>query len=70
LASNPTFDAKFSIGDHADPRDDPVMLKAKAERCRRLAAGISDRQASEVLKGMARSYEEAADRLNGAKLAG
>jgi hypothetical protein len=70
LASDPTYNAKFSIGDHADPCDDPVILKAKAERCRRLAAGISDWQASDVLKGMARTYEEAVDRLNGAKLAG
>jgi hypothetical protein len=68
LASDPTHDAKFSIGEYADPCDDPIVLKAKAERCRRLAAGISDRQASDVLKGMARSYEEAADRLNGANL--
>ncbi|NJC06191.1 hypothetical protein GGQ97_001984 [Sphingomonas kaistensis] len=39
------------------------MLQSKADRCRRLAAGISDRQAADVLKGMAQSYQEAADRL-------
>ncbi len=54
----------FSIGSAADPCEDAGALKAKAERCRRLAAGISDKQASEVLKGMAYSYEEAAHRLN------
>nr|WP_314445040.1 hypothetical protein [uncultured Sphingomonas sp.] len=40
-------------------------MRVKAERCRRLAAGISDKQTSEVLKGMAQSYLEAADRLDG-----
>lgn len=39
------------------------MLIHKAARCRRLAAGISDEQASEVLTGMARKYQDAADRL-------
>jgi len=32
-------------------------LARKAERCRRLAAGISDRQAAEVLRAMAVQYE-------------
>jgi len=35
-------------------------LASKAERCRRLAAGISDRQAADVLRGMAAQYEESA----------
>lgn len=65
LATDPTREKNFSIGDLPDPCEDSGSLKAKAERCRRLAAGISDRQASEVLKGMARSYQDAADRLNG-----
>lgn len=64
MASDPTREMNFSIGSAADPCEDAGALKAKAERCRRLAAGISDKQASEVLKGMAFSYEEAAHRLN------
>lgn len=64
MASDPKIG--FNIrGDLPDPCEDGKSLTAKAERCRRLAAGISDTQASEVLKGMARSYQEAADRLNG-----
>lgn len=64
MASDPTSEKNFSIDDQANPCMDGGALKAKAERCRRLAAGISDKQASDVLKGMARSYEEAADRLS------
>jgi hypothetical protein len=67
LASDPSFETKFSIIDLPDPCEDVGALKAKAERCRRLAAGISDKQASEVLKGMARSYQDAADRLDSEK---
>ncbi|CAA9522641.1 MAG: hypothetical protein AVDCRST_MAG31-1699 [uncultured Sphingomonas sp.] len=33
-------------------------LRTKAERCRRLAAGINDPQASEILRTMAREYEQ------------
>ncbi len=40
-------------------------LNEKAERCRRLAAGISDRQAADVLRKMATNYEESAARLSG-----
>ena len=40
-------------------------LSDKAERCRRLAAGISDRQAADVLRGMALQYEENAARKIG-----
>jgi hypothetical protein len=69
LASDPTLEAKFSISELPDPCEDAGSLKTKAERCRRLAAGISDRQASEVLKGMARSYQDAADRLDVVKRA-
>jgi hypothetical protein len=64
LASDPSLESKFSITSPPDPCEDAGALKVKAERCRRLAAGISDAQASDVLKGMARSYEEAADRLD------
>jgi hypothetical protein len=67
LATDPTSEANFSISDLPDPCEDSGSLKAKAERCRRLAAGISDKQASDVLKGMARTYQEAADRLTAAK---
>jgi hypothetical protein len=44
---------------------DPKLseLTGKAERCRRLAAGISDRQASEVLRSMADNYERSAAQL-------
>ena len=37
-------------------------LIVKVQRCRRLAAGISDRQAADVLRGMATQYEENATR--------
>jgi hypothetical protein len=63
LATDPTRELKLSIGDHPNPCEDPTMLHAKAERCRRLAAGISDKQASEVLNGMAQGYQDAANRL-------
>ena len=39
-------------------------LAGKAEQCRRLAAGISDRQAAEVLRSMANTYERSAERLS------
>ena len=38
-------------------------MAAKAQRCRRLAAGISDRQASEVLRTMAENYDRSAAEL-------
>jgi hypothetical protein len=63
LASDPTIETIFSIGDQPTPVPNCSALQEKAERCRRLAAGISDRQAAEVLNGMARSYQEAAQRL-------
>lgn len=65
LATDPNFETNFAIGPAVDPCDDPALLLQKAERCRRLAAGISDKQAAEVLKGMAQSYIDAADRLAG-----
>ena len=43
---------------------DAATLATKAERCRRLAAGISDKQASEVLRSMAENYERSAARMN------
>ncbi len=63
MASDPSSEKSFGIPFQLDPCEDSGVLKAKAERCRRLAAGISDKQASDVLKGMAHGYEEAADRL-------
>ena len=63
MATDPNREVKLTIGDHPDPCEDSGLLHAKAERCRRLAAGISDKQAADVLKGMAQSYQEAADRL-------
>ena len=36
-------------------------LASRAERCRRLAAGISDRQAADVLRKMAQAYERQAE---------
>jgi len=53
----------FSLSNLPDPCEDAGSLRIKAERCRRLAAGISDRQAAEVLSRMATSYQEAADSL-------
>lgn len=63
LATDPNREAPSTITTLSDPFEDADALKVKAERCRRLAAGISDRQASEVLSGMARNYQDAADRL-------
>ncbi|WP_114227887.1 MULTISPECIES: hypothetical protein [Sphingomonas] len=44
-----------------EPASPPVAasesLTDKAERCRRLAANISDRQAADVLRNMALQYE-------------
>ncbi|WP_300974607.1 hypothetical protein [Sphingomonas sp. LHG3406-1] len=63
LATDPTrevFDEAARLGDH----DDKASLTLKAERCRRLAAGVSDRQAADVLNGMARGYQAAADRFD------
>jgi hypothetical protein len=64
LATDPTRDGLDQpvTKDTAVP-EDRSSLNAKAARCRRLAAGISDRQASDVLSSMARSYQAAADRL-------
>jgi len=44
-----------------DPRHEDFSVKA--ERCRRLAAGISDRQAAEALRIMASQYEDHAAAL-------
>jgi hypothetical protein len=64
LATDPTFDpSAFSIPTLPDPCEDAEVLVVKAERCRRLAAGISDRQTTEVLLNMAENYEQAAQRL-------
>lgn len=63
MATDPKREVNLVIGDTPDPCEDAGMLQAKAERCRRLAAGISDRQAAEVLTGMAKSYQDAAEGL-------
>lgn len=64
LATHPTTEPdSFILSALPDPCEDAGSLHAKAERCRRLAAGISDRQTADVLKAMARTYEEAAERL-------
>ncbi|HVF83357.1 MAG TPA: hypothetical protein VM913_04210 [Sphingomicrobium sp.] len=47
-----------------DEELDVAALAVKAERCRRLAAGILDTQASEVLRSMADDYERSAAELN------
>jgi hypothetical protein len=58
------------VATHPSPEEDHFMdqdaatLATKAERCRRLAAGISDKQASEVLRSMAENYERSAARIN------
>lgn len=56
------------MSEERDGQEDRGALQAKADRCRRLAAGISDKQASDVLTGMAKSYQEAAERLTKPKL--
>lgn len=63
MASDPSIESNFGIANSSDPSEDAATLNVKAERCRRLAAGISDKQASDVLTGMAYSYQEAADRI-------
>jgi hypothetical protein len=64
LATDPTFEpSAFNIPALPDPCEDAEVLAVKAERCRRLAAGISDRQTSDVLLRMAENYEQAAERL-------
>lgn len=63
LASDPTFTGRDDAS--SEGADDKAALTIKAARCRRLAAGISDTQAADVLSSMARSYQAAADRLGG-----
>ncbi|GAA4016653.1 hypothetical protein GCM10022280_14650 [Sphingomonas swuensis] len=53
----------FIVNTLPNPCQDGDSLLAKAERCRRLAAGISDSEAADVLRRMAVGYEEAAERL-------
>lgn len=55
LASSPSMTEEVSGRDNA-----PADLLAKAAQCRRLAAGICDAQASEVLLAMADNYEAGA----------
>ena len=64
LATDPNSDfPAFRFPAAVDPCEDAQILATKAERCRRLAAGISDRQTAEVLTRMAVNYEQAAERL-------
>lgn len=64
LATDPTSDfSALDLSRLSDPCDDLMTLQKKAERCRRLAAGISDRQAAEVLTALALGYEASAQRL-------
>ncbi len=64
LATDLTREGRAGPSPSSDGQaDDQDALSAKAARCRRLAAGISDRQAADVLTSMARTYQAAADRL-------
>jgi hypothetical protein len=60
LATDPNRDRTHGFAGEV-PVTNQSDLSAKAERCRRLAAGISDPQAADVLSRMAKSYQEAAD---------
>ena len=65
MATDPSRDIQdFAVNTSVDPCQDAGTLATKAERCRRLAAGISDRQAAEILRNMAVNYEDAAARLS------
>ncbi|WP_205481713.1 hypothetical protein [Sphingomonas arenae] len=55
--------ARSSTGDDGEDAD-AAELALKAERCRRLAAGISDQRAADVLRTMAANYEQSAARLS------
>jgi hypothetical protein len=57
------FTNQIALTSFPDPCEDAQSLTVKAERCRRLAAGISDPQTTAVLNAMAKNYEEAAERL-------
>ena len=64
MATDPNREPQdFTVDPSSDPCQDADTLTTKAERCRRLAAGISDRQTAEILRNMASNYEEAAARL-------
>lgn len=63
MATDPTNSTPFTIPTLPDPCEDAQHLAVKAERCRRLAAGISDRQTTDILLKMAVNYEDAAERL-------
>jgi hypothetical protein len=58
------------VATHPSSQDDGTgeqkaeELAGKARQCRRLAAGISDRQASDVLRSMADNYERSAAQLS------
>jgi hypothetical protein len=58
LATDIPFIGSSSVGDVTKRSDE--TLADKAERCRRLASGISDRQAADVLRFMALQYEATA----------
>ena len=61
LTTEPSI-SHLSSTSTADRRSDETLAD-KAERCRRLASGISDRQAADVLRVMALQYEESASHL-------
>lgn len=63
LATDPTRTDRMNVAPPREASEDAPALLAKAERCRRLSAGISDRQTSDVLTRMAMNYEDAAHRL-------
>ena len=63
MATDPTRNDPMNAAPPHDASEDAPALLAKAERCRRLSAGISDRQTSDVLTRMAMNYEDAAERL-------
>ncbi len=66
LATQPTEQAERTA-EASDRRQQSDAAEAleKAERCRRLAAGISDKQTAEVLRALAANYEQSAARLSG-----
>jgi hypothetical protein len=68
LATDPTQTPADRIDGEPRPgnNDNPGDLLEKAARCRRLAAGISDRQAADVLRTMAHNYEQSAHVTPGA----
>jgi hypothetical protein len=66
LATNPNAPAPPGVVNECpDQVAEVAELAVKVERCRRLAAGVSDPQAAEVLRSMARHYEQRVAHLSG-----